>query len=333
MGMSKTTSKISRVFAATATAALLAGCSASADRFADYPSIATSSVAKKQTQAAGVDQVETSPLSGDRVASARPSWQNAPSPSAGYTPPAPTYSTQAPALGYAPAQNGQVTVQPGQTMYSLARANGLTVSQLAGANNIRAPYTLAVGQRLSVPGTSNPVSPRPTVAFANAPAPRAQVQSGSTDNDAHVVRPGETLYSLGRAYEMRPQKIAAYNGLSMNSGLSIGQRVRIPGAGNTSPVADAAPSRLPERDMASSEPDYLDRSDDGLRRHLISGRKPGLNRLTMAAVSAGLCVAGSSRNLGQSRTIPATRASTLQFLKEPVCALRKPGSWPMPATN
>lgn len=271
--MSKTTSKISRVFAATVTAALLAGCSASSDRFADYPSIATSSVPKNSTQSAAVDKVETSPLSGDRVASARPSWQNAPSPSAGYTPPAPSYRTQAPAPSYrtqaaapsyAPVQNGQVTVQPGQTMYSLARANGLTVSQLARANNIRAPYTLAVGQRLSVPGTSNPISPRPTVAFANAPAPRAQVQSRSTNNGVHIVRPGETLYSLGRAYEMRPHKIAAYNGLSMNRGLSIGQRVRIPGVGNTSPVADAAPARMPERYVASRTPDYLDRRETRL---------------------------------------------------------------------
>lgn len=155
-------------------------------------------------------------------------------------------------------------MQPGQTMYSLARANGLTVSQLARANNIRAPYTLAVGQRLSVPGTSNPISPRPTVAFANAPAPRAQVQSGSTNSGEHIVRPGETLYSLGRTYEMRPHKIAAYNGLSMNRGLSIGQRVRIPGTGNTTPVAHAEPARLPERNVASRTPDYLDRTESRL---------------------------------------------------------------------
>jgi len=262
--MSKTTSKISRVFAATVTSALLAGCSASSDRFADYPSIATSSVPKNSTQSAAVDKVETSPLSGDRVASARPSWQNAPSPSAGYTPPAPSYRTQAAAPSYAPVQNGQVTVQPGQTMYSLARANGLTVSQLAHANNIRAPYTLAVGQRLSVPGTSNPISPRPTVAFANAPAPRAQVQSRSTNNGVHIVRPGETLYSLGRAYEMRPHRIAAYNGLSMNRGLSIGQRIRIPGAGNAAPVAEAAPARLPQQEVASRTPDYMDRTETRL---------------------------------------------------------------------
>ena len=256
-----------------ATAALLAGCSASSDRFADYPSIATNSVSKNQAKSASVDKVETSPLSGDRVANARPSWQNAPSPSAGYTPPAPSYRRQAaapapsyrapaaaPAPSYAPAQAGTVTVRPGQTMYSLARANDLTVNQLARANNIRAPYTLAVGQRLTVPGTSNPVSPRPTVAFANAPAPRAQVQSGSQSNGVHIVRRGETLYSLGRAYEMRPHKIAAYNGLSMNRGLSIGQRVRIPGGGSQSPVANSAPAPLPQQKFAARTPDYLDQA-------------------------------------------------------------------------
>ena len=274
-----TTSKISRVFAATATAALLAGCSASSDRFADYPSIATNSVSKNETKSAAVDRVETSPLSGDRVANARPSWQNAPSPSAGYTPPAPSYRQQAaapapsyrtqaaaPAPSYAPAQNGTVTVRPGQTMYSLARANDLSVSQLARANNIRAPYTLAVGQRLTVPGTSNPVSPRPTVVVANAPAPRAQVQSRSQSNGVHVVRRGETLYSLGRAYEMRPHKIAAYNGLSMNSGLSIGQRVQIPGGGAQSPVANSAPAPLPQQRLAVRTPDYLDQAEPVARQ-------------------------------------------------------------------
>ena len=147
-------------------------------------------------------------------------------------------------------------------MYSLARANDLSVSQLARANNIRAPYTLAVGQRLKVPGTSNPVSPRPTVASANAPAPRAQVQSASQRNGVHVVRRGETLYSLGRAYDMRPHKIASYNGLSMNGGLSIGQRVRIPGGGTQSPIANSVPAPLPQQQqLAARTPDYLDQAE------------------------------------------------------------------------
>jgi hypothetical protein len=95
MGMSyvsfgqKSASKISKILSFTAVAAILAGCSGSVDRFADYPSIATNSVSKKETKSAAVDSVETTPLTGDRVATARPSWQNAPSPNAGYTPPAP----------------------------------------------------------------------------------------------------------------------------------------------------------------------------------------------------------------------------------------------------
>jgi len=260
--MSNTTFKFSRIFAATATAALLAGCSGSADRFADYPSISTNSVSKKETRSAAAETVESSPLSGDRVSNARPSWQNAPSPNAGYTPPAaqsyapaPSRQAAAPAPStYSPASSGQITVQPGQTMYSLARANGLSVNQLASANNIRAPYTLAVGQSLNVPGASNPVSPQPTVAQVNAPAPRSTVAAAPRATGSHVVRPGETLYSLGRTYNMRPHDIAAANGLSMTQGLNVGQRVNIPGGGSSSPIANSAPNRLPQQNLATKAP-------------------------------------------------------------------------------
>ncbi len=137
-------------------------------------------------------------------------------------------------------------------MFSLARANGLTVNQLASANNIRAPYTLAVGQRLSIPGASNPVSPQPTVAQANARAnePISTSQAGGS----HTVRPGETLYSLGRTYNMRPHDIAAANGLNMNHGLQIGQRITIPGGGGSSLTANSAPARLPQQNLATKAP-------------------------------------------------------------------------------
>jgi murein DD-endopeptidase MepM/ murein hydrolase activator NlpD len=271
MGMSyvsfgqKSASKISKILSFTAVAAILAGCSGSVDRFADYPSIATNSVSKKETKSAAVDSVETTPLTGDRVATARPSWQNAPSPNAGYTPPAPVYRqapqqqaynaparpAPAPAPSYAPAANGTITVQPGQTMYSLARANGLTVSQLARANNISAPYTLAVGQRLTVPGKSQPVSPQPTVQTAAAPVPAGPNIASQQSSGSHVVKPGETLYSLGRAYNKHPHDIARANGLSNNTQLSVGQRINIPGAGSSSPIANSAPSRLPQQNLAA----------------------------------------------------------------------------------
>ncbi len=299
MGMSifscgtKSATKISRLFAFTATAALLAGCSGSVDRFADYPSIATNSVSKKETRSAAVESVKSSPLTGDRVATARPSWQNAPSPNAGYTPPAPAYNQaprqqayNAPAVApsYQPAQSGSITVQPGQTMYSLARANGLTVSQLAGANNISAPYTLSVGQRLVVPGAASPVSPQPTVQNASAPvqhtaANLAPQQSGGS----HVVRPGETLYSLSRTYNVHPHEIARANGLSTNAGLNVGQRVTIPGAGarSSSPIANSAPTSLPQQDLAARQP--VQAAPQPLPGQVESQRQPVTEQVTMEA--------------------------------------------------
>src|ERR1051325_2388889 len=44
----------------------------------------------------------------------------------------------------------------------------------------------------------------------------------------HTVAPKENFYSLGRLYNIPPKDIAAFNGLEMEKGLSIGQTVSIP---------------------------------------------------------------------------------------------------------
>lgn len=44
----------------------------------------------------------------------------------------------------------------------------------------------------------------------------------------HIVRKGENFYSLGRAYGLSPKEIAAGNNISMEQGLQLGQRVKIP---------------------------------------------------------------------------------------------------------
>ncbi|WP_371876495.1 LysM peptidoglycan-binding domain-containing M23 family metallopeptidase [Pyxidicoccus fallax] len=43
-------------------------------------------------------------------------------------------------------------VAPGETMYRISKTYGLTVEELGAANNIKAPWTLAVGQELLIPG-------------------------------------------------------------------------------------------------------------------------------------------------------------------------------------
>ncbi|GGY40045.1 LysM peptidoglycan-binding domain-containing M23 family metallopeptidase [Parvularcula lutaonensis] len=53
-------------------------------------------------------------------------------------------------------------VRQGDTVYSLSRRFGMSVTDFAAANNLRQPYTISVGQRLVVPGAAAPAPGRAT---------------------------------------------------------------------------------------------------------------------------------------------------------------------------
>lgn len=165
----------------------------------------------------------------------------------------PSYNEQ-PAMA---AKSGTVRVEPGMTLYSIARANNMAVSDLARANNIAAPYSVNVGQNLRIPGRETAMAPQPASA-----KPGSSLMAGGGE---HTVRSGETLYSLGRTYGVHPFAIAKLNGLDNNVSLRQGQTVRIPKGGSaagsavagkqpTAPATSGASSTV-----AANEPD--DQSD------------------------------------------------------------------------
>ena len=254
--------RLARLALAASAAALLAACSSDIERLSDYPPI-------NNTQSApATAQVQAQPVAPAANASApwrapTPSWARSSTtyrtaqPSAStyaapvrqaYRAPAPQPAQPAHAAPRA-ASNGVLYVKPGQTLFSIARANGKSVRELMAANNLSSPV-LKAGQRLVIPGVANPVSPAPTVtrqtsyapsattpaAAPAAPAPATKAQpaaapAGQTNvarTRAHRVQPGETIYALGRKYGVHPKKIASANGFSLNTRLKVGQVVRIP---------------------------------------------------------------------------------------------------------
>lgn len=52
----------------------------------------------------------------------------------------------------------------------------------------------------------------------------------------HTVAPKESLYSLGRQYGISPKEIAAYNNISIETGLTIGQVIKIPANAKNQPA-------------------------------------------------------------------------------------------------
>ena len=118
-------------------------------------------------------------------------------------------------------------VEPGETLYSIAKNYGKHYLDVAQWNNIPSPYQISVGQRLLVSQTNlatpppstytpSPVVSQPTVTPVTQPM---------FDGNYYVVQPGETLYSIARRYSYSVNDIAAWNGILPPYNLSVGQRL------------------------------------------------------------------------------------------------------------
>ncbi|HXF75919.1 MAG TPA: LysM peptidoglycan-binding domain-containing M23 family metallopeptidase [Methylomirabilota bacterium] len=61
----------------------------------------------------------------------------------------------------------------------------------------------------------------------------------------HVVRAGENLYRIGKAYDVPFQELARINGIRDPGQIRVGQKVYIPGAARQLPVAIITPAEAP----------------------------------------------------------------------------------------
>lgn len=104
------------------------------------------------------------------------------------------------------------TVQRGDTLGRIAKEHGVSVSDLAAANNIANPNLIHPGQVLVIPG-----------------------EEGEPDL-VHIVARGDTLNRIAAQYGAKPADIAAANSLSNPNLIYPGQKLLVPGApGKTRP--------------------------------------------------------------------------------------------------
>jgi murein DD-endopeptidase MepM/ murein hydrolase activator NlpD len=252
------------ILASVALAVMLAGCSTAVERFADNPSsenpsdadpVYTASVPKKRNTYATSDDdtivsrpLASAPLGSPNYASNNYSYKKPAYKQPVYSEPA---YVSAPRNATTVPRGGTVRVEQGMTLYSISRANGLSVVQLAAANGIAPPYTVSTGRVLRIPGVAHAVAPN----LANVPeeqyASDEPVKKAS--RGMHTVTGGETLFSLGRTYGVSPYAIADLNDLPHDQSLNVGQRLRMPSGTRKSIVAKVPAVEESEQIVSSEE--------------------------------------------------------------------------------
>ncbi|KXU34544.1 hypothetical protein AXK12_07275 [Cephaloticoccus capnophilus] len=161
----------------------------------------------------------------------------------------------------APPEVGDVTpattytVVRGDSLWTIAKRNKVTVAELAAVNKMAQGAPLQVGRKLIIPGKSSSSSaatattPAATTAAKSAPA--AATATEPKASLVHVVRSGETLGGIARRYQVRVGDIALANNIADPAKIRLGQTLVIPGGRVSTTVAAPRPAQTP---VAKAEP-------------------------------------------------------------------------------
>jgi N-acetylmuramoyl-L-alanine amidase len=147
------------------------------------------------------------------------------------------------------------TVQPGETLWSIAAANNLTTRTVAAFNGLSEDAQVVLGSTVRVPTVAEGAAALGGTGAAPAPAAAPAATASSTSAGApavlgsYVVRAGDTLGALARNAGVSLDSMAAANGLDPAQPLLIGTVLKLP-AGAPTPARASQP--LPAQRVVSS---------------------------------------------------------------------------------
>ncbi len=142
------------------------------------------------------------------------------------------------------------TVQPGETLWSIAAANNLTTRTVAAYNGLSEDAQVVLGSTIDVPTTAEGyaalqqaglVTAAPAAAPAAPAAAAAPAAGAPAPLGGYTVRAGDTLSALAAQTGVSVDGMAAMNGLDPAGLLLAGTVIKLPG-GAPAPAQASAPA-------------------------------------------------------------------------------------------
>lgn len=123
----------------------------------------------------------------------------------------------------APTRATTYRVQSGDTLIGVANRHGVSVAELAAANNLATNAGLVSGRTLTIPAAGS----TRTTSTTTTPATTSAGQT-IRNTEAYQVKSGDTLTSLSSRFGVSIADLARTNNLATNARLTAGQTIKVP---------------------------------------------------------------------------------------------------------
>lgn len=228
-------------------------------------------------------------------------------------------------------------VQTGDTLYSISKKYGVSVSAIQEANGF-SDNGIKVGQKIKIPDAtvsasataSAPAKTSKTVAASSNPpavsesSSSAAAKTSANSDGTYIVQKGETWFGISKKHGISVADLQKLNGVGSDAALKVGQKIKVPGGKNSvqsgTAIASTKTQSAPAKDSKTAKAPASQEKVPDLKAndpHNYSSKKADSSLVwpvkTENIVYINGKVGGVSMAAKKNEEVKAIRAGTVMF--------------------
>ena len=228
-------------------------------------------------------------------------------------------------------------VQTGDTLYSISKKYGVSVSAIQEANGF-SDNGIKVGQKIKIPDATVSASAtasataqtsKTVAASSNPPAvsesaSSAAVKTSANSDGTYIVQKGETWFGISKKHGISVADLQKLNGVGSDAALKVGQKIKVPGGKNSvqtgTSIASTKTQPAPAKDSKTAKTPASQEKVPDLKAndpHNYSSKKADSSLVwpvkTENIVYINGKVGGVSMAAKKNEEVKAIRAGTVMF--------------------